>query len=114
MKTWEDIYKLPLYKSKDNDLVFDAQGNFVFVFETEDKKSNEIALEIINGNTTPNIQNNITYEEGYICVNGKPYILIRGWSNLTGMSGHYLPAEDAANIQDTFADFIVERLTKKL
>ena len=35
---------------------------------------------------------------------------IRGWGNLTGAGAHNLSVEEAANIQDTFADFIVERL----
>ena len=39
---------------------------------------------------------------------GHKLILIRGWGNLTGAGAHNLSVEEAANIQDTFADFIVE------
>jgi len=42
-----------------------------------------------------------------------PCILIRGWGNLTGTGAHNLKEEEAANIQDTFAEYIVEQLNRR-
>lgn len=54
------------------------------------------------------------HNEGYVFDNNQSkVILIGGWGNLTGCGAHNLKLEVAANIQDTFADFIVERLNKR-
>lgn len=38
---------------------------------------------------------------------------IRGWGMLTGVGGYNLPADKAAKIQDTFANYCVEMLNEK-
>ena len=38
---------------------------------------------------------------------------IRGWGMLTGIGGYNLPADKAAEIQDTFTNYCVEMLNKK-
>jgi hypothetical protein len=40
-------------------------------------------------------------------------ILIRGWGNLTGVGSYNLDGEYAAKIQDTLAEYIVEKLKNK-
>ena len=38
---------------------------------------------------------------------------IRGWGMLTGVGGYNLPADKAAEIQDTFTNYCVEMLNEK-
>lgn len=111
MKNWQDIYKLPLIKSEYGSWVYDSNNNFVFQFQIRNEEARDKILEIINGDREPTKDNKVEYQEGHILSNGKELILIRGWGNLTGVGGHNLPAQDAANIQDTFADYIVDKLT---
>ena len=113
MKTFKDIYKFPLVEwGNSTSRVHDQDGNFVFQFEYISKSTMEKLLKCINGGlnlTNPHIS--FRHEDGYILDNDhNKLILIRGWGNLTGIGAHNLPVEEAANIQDTFADFIVERL----
>ena len=41
---------------------------------------------------------------------GEPIICMRGWGMLCGPGGHNLPAEQAAKIQDSFKEYIIQRL----
>ena len=113
MKTFRDIYKFPLVElGYSIGRVYDSGNNFVFQFHIESKSTKEKLLKCINGEinlTNPHIS--FRHEDGFILDNDhNKLILIRGWGNLTGIGAHNLPVEEAANIQDTFADFIVERL----
>ena len=109
MKTFRDIYKFPLVElGYSIGRVYDSGNNFVFQFHIESKSTREKLLKCINGEinlTNPHI--NFRHEDGYMLDNDhNKLILIRGWGNLTGIGDHNLPVEEAANIQDTFADFI--------
>lgn len=43
-----------------------------------------------------------------------PFIIVRGWGNLTGTGGgHGLPPEEASKIQDEFAQWIIDTLIKE-
>lgn len=120
METYKDIYKFPLKQWDSFSRVDDAKGNFVFQFEPrfnngdyQDgwKDFEKKALAVINGEDNFK-ETKFHSEEGQIFVDGDtvPIITIRGWGNLTGIGAHNLPADEAANIQDTFTEFIVERL----
>jgi len=118
MKTYKDIYKFPLRLGKYSSWVYDDADNFVFQFEEENEPAQKLILNVLNGSQTLTNKDLVfKHEQGQIIVdeNGiiKPIILIRGWGNLTGIGGHNLPSEEAANIQDTFAEFIVEQLNKR-
>lgn len=107
MKTWKDIYSLPL-KGSDHSWVYDANDNFVFQFCIEDIDLQNQIIERINGakNWIDKISN-LRYSEGYIeKSNGSNLILIRGWGYLTGI----VSPKEASNIQDTFAQFIISKL----
>lgn len=114
MKTYKDVYMLPLHVS--HDWVRDEKHQFVFQFEDAVRSDNvqRQILGIINGYGKPSTQHHFIHENGYISEGGKNYILIRGWGNLTGTGGHNLSVEEAANIQDTFAEFIVNQLNQKV
>lgn len=113
MKTYKDVYQFPLHLNEDIGWVRDAKSQFVFQFEDYIGilLQNNI-VDVINGNSKPKKQHNFIHEDGLISEDGNEFILIRGWGNLTGKGGHNLSPEEAANIQDTFAEFIVEQLNQ--
>lgn len=114
MKTYKDIYKFPLKQGDYCSWVWDNnEGNFVFQFLIKDKEDRKKLLEVINGERNLKDKEVIfQHKGGYITESNTKVdiILIRGWGGLTGTGGHNLSGEEAANIQDTFADYIVERL----
>lgn len=116
MKNFKDVYLFPLEADKFCSWVWDAKGNFVFQFQCDDMEVCKNLLRVINGKT--NLANKtlkFIHEGGLIkeVDSGEDIILIRGWGNLTGIGGHNLPPKEAANIQDTFAEYIVERLNAR-
>lgn len=110
MKTFKDIYRFPLHKVEPISFVMDKSGNFVFQFEIDDEDKEKLILDIINGNSDKVTGKKYVHDNGLITEDGEPIILIRGWGNLTGTGSHNLSGEEAANIQDTFAEFIVNKL----
>ena len=110
MKTYKDVYELPLEDSYG--WVYDQKGNFVFQFMIGDEKTEQKILDVINGKENfKNLDLVFKHDRGQIVdKSGLVVILIRGWGNLTGTGAMNLSNEEAANIQDTFANFIVERL----
>jgi HKD family nuclease len=115
MKTYKDVYQLPLRMQKYGSWVYDANNNFVFEFEIENKEKQQLLLDVINGEKKLyNPDAVFHHKDGYIFTDkGVEVILIRGWGNLTGTGAMNLSSEEAANIQDTFAEFIVEQLNKR-
>lgn len=116
MKTFKDIYKFPLHLADLGSWVWDADGNFVFEFEIPNKAERELILFVLNEEeATMNHNLEFYHEDGEIKerTKGKTVMTIRGWGNLTGTGTHNLPEKEAANIQDTFAEYIVERLNAK-
>lgn len=111
MKTYKDIYHFPLRNSEIG-WVRDAKNQFVFQFEFDEPLLQNNIVAIINGKEKPKSQRKFIHKDGIIEEMGKEYILIRGWGNLTGTGGHNLSEEEAANVQDTFAEFIVEQLNQ--
>jgi lipopolysaccharide export LptBFGC system permease protein LptF len=110
MKTYKDVYQLPL--EENHGWIYDQKNNFVFQFMIDDEKTEQKILDVINGKENfKNLDLVFKHEQGQIVdKSGLPIILIRGWGNLTGTGAMNLSVEEASNIQDTFADFIVERL----
>jgi hypothetical protein len=110
MKTYKDVYELPLEDI--HGWIYDQKRNFVFQFMIDDEKTEQKILDVINGKENfKNLDLLFKHEQGKIVDKfGSPIILIRGWGNLTGIGAMNLSVEEASNIQDTFANFIVERL----
>lgn len=110
MKTYKDVYQFPLEES--HGWIYDQKRNFVFQFMIDDEKKEQKILDVINGKENfKNLDLVFKHEQGQIFdKSGLPIILIRGWGNLTGTGAMNLSVEEASNIQDTFANFIVERL----
>lgn len=122
MKDFKAIYKLPLRKAKYGTWVWCNDNNFVLQFEPK-YKNGEYAdgwvdfetkvLNKING-SHEEFEHEFTLKNGYIYYNGTHVMTIRGWGNLTSAGAHNLPPEEAENIQDTFAEFLIKQLNKIL
>ena len=115
MKTYKEVYQFPLRLAKYGSWVYDEKSNFVFQFEIKNKEKRQLLLDVINGEKKLyNPDAVFHHEDGYILTDKSvEVILIRGWGNLTGIGAMNLSGEEAANIQDTFAEFIVEQLNKR-
>jgi len=114
MKTYKDIYEFPL-KNESSIYIRDNKGQVVAQFHQDDLNFRKKLLDVVN--SVPNaIKSTRTFyhEDGYIKTDGVKVILIRGWGNLTGVGSHNLSAEEAANVQDTLAEFIVNKLNGKI
>ena len=70
---------------------------------------------MINGKRKIKDKNiSFTHEDGYIITNSsEKIILIRGRGNLTSVNCLNLSLEDAANVQDTLAEYIVTKLNER-
>ena len=111
MKTYKDIYHFPLTSDMAG-WIYDDERQFVAQFEFTNSLLEHNIIQILNGLEQPTKPHNFIYfeETGYISEDGKNYIQIRGWGNLIGIGGHNLPPKEAINIQNTFAEFIVNKL----
>ena len=109
MKTYKDVYEFPLKENYGR--VCDQKNNFVFQFIISDEKTQVKMMNVINGTENyKNLSLLFEHKEGQIIEkSGLPILLIRGWGNLTGTGAMNLSGEEGSNIQDTFANFIVER-----
>ena len=122
-----NFYKQPFHRAKYGTWVYDIQGNFVFQFERDyDNKGNyikgqlELEDEVISSLNSEEhkpislLKLRIYKDDpNQILNNELEFITIRGWGNLTGVGAHNLPAEQAAKIQDDFANWIIWKLLNK-
>lgn len=117
---WKSVYKFPLelkYSTKvmtpDFEMAFDFIPSFIKDIETlqislEDKQK---IVRILNGSDEKvKTLSNYSYKNGTIFVNELALIWIRGWGHLTGQGGFRLKEEQAIEIQDGFANFIISTL----
>lgn len=121
------FYKQPFHQDKYSSWVYDADHNFVFElfpeFDEEGEYEREylvlkkLVIDSLNSSELYPIPDfKLEYSEkdpNMIRLHGKPFILIRGWGNLTGTGAHNFSAEKASKIQDDFRDWIIYRLTGK-
>lgn len=126
MKTYKDFYKPPYSISKYGSHIWDSKDHMVAQFEykftkqgnfdPEFKKLTENILEVLSSDDKKLESNHTFRKEGlHIFIDNyfQPIITIRGWGRLTGIGGYNLSDEDAINVQDTFADWIVNRLNNE-
>ena len=113
MKTYKDVYHFPLHNSDMGGWVRDAKSQFVCEFMIGNSLLQANIIEILNGVDKPVKGHVFTHKDGVIeDEDGNGYIRIRGWGNLTGTGGHNLSVEEASNVQDTFAEFIINQLNQ--
>lgn len=119
MKTFRHVYRHPF---KATDLwVYDANGIFMFEFSDEPPVSQSFVntlVDVINGKSVLTEEFTVHYDRDHTCIIDNNYdtvlIDIRGWGYLTGTGGLNLPEEEAINIQDTLAEYIVKQLNRRL
>ncbi len=82
----------------------------VFMSLGDDPTQSEI-VDCINGKTKIGLDN-LKYDRlsGFIINGDYHLILIRGWGYLTGTGGLNLSDKEALEIQDSLAEYIIEKL----
>lgn len=116
MKNWKDVYKLPFKLDSYGGIhVFDSRNNLVFQFD-ENIENPKSLIKVINDEIKfeSTKKANLIYNEKDQCiyVDNEPIISIRGYGYLTGIGGLKLSHNEAAHIQDTLAEYIIEQLNK--
>ena len=117
---WQDIYKLPLKVDDYCPIITwtaDKQRAFDWCVDVSPEKQQEL-IDVINGTKQHQFKYKFYREDSYIfsenpVFGNEPVLSIRGWGYLTGTGGLHLSSEKAAEIQDSFANYIVERLNSK-
>lgn len=115
LKMWEDFYVKVF--TADDKMAFDWMIN-----APDDIKFK--MLEVINGDrpAMQKVPKLFRHEAGVIYCKflggsdeGKEIMIlrIRGWGMLTGTGGYHLDEDEAADVQDTFAEYIVDKLNGK-
>lgn len=66
--------------------------------------------EILNGISKPQKVPALKYQGAEILLNGKPFLIVRGWGSLRS-SG--FSEKDAAKIQDEFGAWVIDKLCGK-
>ena len=84
---------------------------------TPDKETQEKVIQFLNGEYESKLPNKFVHKDGMIYLDKDEelheFILIRGWGSLTGTGSYNLDGEYAGKIQDTLAEYIVQKLNKQ-
>lgn len=111
--SFRDLYQFPFHQAEYGTWVYDANSNFIFQFEFRGEGTQKKCIDILNGDLLEYKGQDVEHKDGMITVDGIPFILIRGWGNLTGVGAYNLDGDYAGKIQDTLAEYIVEKLGGK-
>lgn len=110
------IYKKPFYMH--HTYVHDIDDRIIFQFDkTVPKEERKLIIDRMNASDKNTVEAPRHLDLKYDCKNaeihdcGAPYIIIRGWGYLIGMGGLNLGPEKAKEIQDDFAQWIIETLS---
>ena len=111
--SFTDVYTFP-FKNIHTSWVYDSQDNFIFQFCIYSKQSREKFLNILNNTVTEYNRYDARYVKGFIELKHLDkwvqFILVRGWGTLTGVGGYNLSEEYASKIQDSLAEYIIDKL----
>lgn len=118
MIDFKEVYKLPLRIDEYCPIYVKTSNNIKAfnLLDTSEKYMNIVkkVINIINGDDSQHITNNVTYNEGFIFIDNSALFLVRGWGHLTGAGAMNLDPKIAAKIQDEFCEFIVKKLKGEL
>jgi hypothetical protein len=124
MEAFKMYYKFPLKQDLVlDDTVLTKDNEMAFQFSEEDDTngiylSNETKKEVLHAiNNNLKVQQyfpDLSVEGSLIKSGSKVLIILRGWGNLTGTDGHNLRADKAKSIQNQFALYIINCLTKQI
>ena len=122
---FKEIYSFPLKLDVFGDIVLTSDNERAFDFFEDMPEegyilSNELQHSLIGCLNNENVHFLIKdasyiYKDAsiYIVIDNKPllFIVIRGWGYLTSTGRLQLPLEKAKQIQDEFAQFIIDKLS---
>ena len=120
VRLYKEYFKFPLKRRYSKvftddfgmalDFVLPMMSNNVFNISEENKDN---VVKILNGEkATIEPKLKLEYKDGTIYSNGQEFMCVRSWGRLTGIGGYNLPFEKAAAIQDDFAKFVIDTLSK--
>jgi len=112
-----DFYTLPFSDDGGCGYIYDDKANFAFMIvpNLTEQQVDKIVVSLNSETHSP-----LVYKQPFtleyiksiqtINMNGKPFIVIRGWGNLTGKGAHNLDEKRAVEIQDNLANWIISKL----
>ena len=107
-----EVYHGPF--TTDGVFIYSANGNIALMVAELTEKSEAImerTCKILNDEILPQKLVNIEYKSGKVLLNGRDFLIIRGWGSLTGLCGLNLPPDEAAIIQDKFGEWVTMKLS---
>ena len=120
---FKNYYKFPLKKERGYRNVYTVEHHLAFQFPYINDTNHfvlsdhdqEIVTKVINGDGKLShfYAGHFEYNKGNILLEGKVFIIVRGWGMLTGVGAYKLPFDDAGEIQDEFGQYITEKLNQK-
>lgn len=116
MQEFNKYFKLPLvHDDIASFMVWDSDDNRAFDFCFDDKETQKKIVNKLNGKESKSIDNELSFEDGFVYADGIKLLFIRSWGRLTGTGGGLgLSPEKAAEIQDGFCQWIIDTLKKKI
>lgn len=114
---WKEIYKPPFHIDEYGIYMWSKNHTttFTFCLSCDDivERQNIInnIVNKLNGDSSIKFDSKFTLRNNiYFSYGSKSVFHIRGWGKLTGIGGYRLPADEAANIQEEFAKWVLETL----
>lgn len=109
---WRNVFTPP-FELDGGILIYDVENRFCLNTLVDEDLTKDI-LNKLNGTHSKTPRNGkfyLTENKQKVMFKGKVVFLIRAWGRLTGTGGGMgLPAEEAARLQDAFADWIIKTL----
>ena len=111
--SFRDLYKEPFreWEYLSNRVYSGEEFAFQFEFFGAEEIRKKV-IKILNQEITDYERQEVENRNGEIFVKGKHFITVRNWGKLHGSGGYNLNTEHAGKIQDTLAEYIVEKLNK--
>ena len=111
--SFRDLYKEPFreWEYLSNRVYSGEEFAFQFEFFGAEKARKKV-IKILNEEITDYERQEVENRNGEIFINGNHFITIRNWGKLHGTGGYNLNTEHAGKIQDSLAEYIVEKLNK--
>lgn len=109
---WKDAYTPP-FKDCYGICIKDSKGRMVANFLTTSEENRSRIIGILNGKLKSEALVPFSRQNQHIYYGPHKILLMRGWGYLTGIGGLNLDEETAAQIKDSMADYIVDKLNNK-
>ena len=107
-----EFYQPSFYS--DGVYIWSSNGTMSLMICDNIVKDTELLLQrtcdILNGNVEPSNAVELSYDAPTILLKGEPFLVVRGWGRLKSDG---VSPDDAIKIQDEFAAWVIDKLTKK-